>query len=184
MNYNFMNFRKIFSKKGANNKTWKDIENFDESWKNRMKAMVKYIPDNVSILDLGCGPMWLKEFLKCNEYYPVDYKIRGNDTIICDFNNKEFPDIQTDYAFVAGCLEYVIDYDWFISQISKHTNYCVLSYCCTDQISDSETRRGLKWVNNLSKHQIVKIFDKNNMKLTSEDNYLIYNTIFKFSKIK
>ena len=71
---------------------WKDIEYFDDKWKLRIDKMSKYIERNDSVMDLGCGKMWLKKHLhETNLYIPVDYKNRGEGTIICEFNKNEFP---------------------------------------------------------------------------------------------
>ena len=37
--------------------------------------MVKYIPSNSIVIDLGCGEMWTEQFLPSGcTYYAVDYK--------------------------------------------------------------------------------------------------------------
>jgi hypothetical protein len=172
-------FKKINTKK-----EWKQIEYFEDSWKNRLRVMVKYIPNDITIMDLGCGPMWLKEFVKYKKYYPVDYKKRGDETIVCDFNKKEFPAHHADYAFVGGCLEYVMDHKWFINQISLHVENCVISYCCIDHLTNVDTRRENAWVNDLSKAEIIEEFKNNGMILIKEDMYLDFNTIFVFTKVK
>ncbi len=177
--------RKVASfvrKKIKSRPKWEKLEYFDESWKNRMKVMVKFIPDNVSVIDLGCGPMWLKQFLKIRKYYPVDYKKRAEDTIVCDFNKHEFPGLKADFAFVGGCLEYIKDYQWFVKQIAANVNSCVISYCAVELVPDLATRHKYAWVNNLSRNNIIDLFEKNGMSLKGEDKYLNTNLIFMFSK--
>ncbi|MDX1700918.1 MAG: hypothetical protein R3250_09890, partial [Melioribacteraceae bacterium] len=77
---------------------WRDIEYFDKTWKDRIKKMTAYLPGDVkSVVDLGAGKEWLREFLpKDVMYYPVDLKKISNQTIECDFNKKQFPDISCD----------------------------------------------------------------------------------------
>lgn len=162
-------------------KEWKDIEYFDTAWMNRTKTMASYIPVDKTVLDLGCGQMWLKNFLKMKAYYPVDYKKRGDETIVCNFNKHEFPNVNTDYVFVAGCMEYVVDFEWFVKQIVTHSNNCVISYCCLEEFPDLDRRRGLTWVNNLSKNDLIKLFTSNGMTLIAEDE-CASNSIFVFSK--
>jgi len=178
----FTKIKSLFTKQpAALQKDWKNIEYFDESWKNRLKEMATYIPANTTVLDLGCGPMWIKEFITHKKYYPVDYKKRSDDTIICDFNKHEFPDLNVDYTVVSGCLEYVEDYKWFIKQISVHSGACVISYCCTDVIKDINARKGLAWVNHLSKEQLIACFAEYGMSLASENNNIKGNFIFLFT---
>lgn len=178
----FKKIKSFFVKKKSSQIEWCDIEYFDEIWKERLKVMTKYIPDNVSLMDLGCGPMWVKEFVKLNKYYPVDYKKRDDDTIVCDFNKFEFPEKNVDFAFVGGCLEYVKEFEWFIKKISKYANSCVISYCCIEQIPDTLNRRSLAWVNDLSKKEIISLFQKHGFDLIVEDNYLEFNSIFLFTR--
>lgn len=161
---------------------WQDIEYFDNLWRARIELMSGYIPKGASVLDLGCGKMWLRELLQDSEYYPVDYTSRGNGTIICDFNKDPFPDINCDVSFVSGCLEYVIDYKSFIREIALHTKTCIISYCTTEETPDLKERMSLVWVNHLSKQEIIELFKANGMQLIDETTYLVKNSIFVFSK--
>lgn len=173
------NIKNIIWKK----ETWKDIEYFNEEWKNRIKLMSTYIEKNSTIIDLGCGEMWTKEFLPlgCN-YYAVDYKKRSNDTIICDFNNYQFPNLNVDISFVSGCLEYIDDYLWFIKQITCFSNKCILSYCTIENFPDINDRKKKTWVNNLSRNEIVNIFKSAGFSLINEDVTISKNVIFVFKK--
>lgn len=176
---NYRNLKKIFSQKQY---SWKEIEYFDSKWKQRIAVMAELIPiQSKSVLDLGCGKMWLNLFLPEEiEYIPVDYTDRGSGTIICDFNNGEFPTNQVDTAFVSGCLEYIHDYQEFIQFITKQTQYCVLSYCSTNFISSRRRRFKQNWVNDLSEEDIIKLFEAQAFSL----HHLISqeNSIFLFKK--
>jgi len=144
-------------------KEWKDIEYFDDSWKERIRFMSKYIPHSKSVMDIGCGRMWLREMIPTSIYIPVDYKKRDNNTIICDLNKYEFPNQTADVIFISGCLEYVKDYEWFITEISKHSQKCIVSYCAFDDECDIAVRKSRTWVNNLTKKELIKEFSKNGM---------------------
>jgi len=165
-------------------KNWKDIEYFDDAWKKRIKLMATFIPDNKTITDLGCGKMWLKEYIndKNIKYIPVDYKNRGNNTIICDFNKHEFPTNESDIAFVSGCLEYVIDPEWFVNKISENNKLCIISYCTTDHYNNMTIRKANAWKNNLSKNELINLFRKSKMLLINETITNTKNTIFIFKK--
>ncbi len=121
-----------FFKKNTN-KSWKDNEYFDHSWKERIKLLSSYIDsmDN-QVCDVGCGMQWLRDFLPKNiKYIPVDYVQRSDDTIVCDLNqsmdelNKEH---LRDVIFLSGVLEYIENLDKFIEVISV-SNKVILSYC-------------------------------------------------------
>ena len=147
-----------------------------------MVKMASWIEDEKSILDLGCGPMWLKEYLKkSSTYYGCDYKNRGNKTIICDFNKKEFPDIKTDLCFVSGCLEYIEDLDWFIKRISETSKTAIISYCPLDNNPFKFMRKKAAWVNHYSSYDIIKLFIEEGFKLHKIDT-VTKNIIFKFVK--
>ena len=161
-------------------KRWQDMEYFDPKWTERIREMAKYITRGKSVIDLGCGKMWLKEYLHENPYFPVDYISRGDDTIICDFNKKQFPNIQTDIAFVSGALEYVVDTSWFVSEISMHSRECILSYCLKENFSDINFRKKQAWVNNFSRNEIVDLFRSFGFVLNSENTTTSKNSIFYF----
>ncbi len=171
--------RRIFIKK---KKIWQDNEYFDPIWQERIQMMSKFIKSDDSIVDLGCGKMWLKKFISPNnKYFPVDYIKRDEETIVCDFNQSQFPNIQSSIYFISGCLEYIDNYDWFISEISKHTDACILSYCSTDVFSDFAVRNNLMWKNHLSNNELIEIFKKKNFILkehlvTEHNNHIFYFT--------
>ena len=164
-------------------KTWKDIEYFDENWKDRIKTMVVYIDKNKTVMDLGCGKMWLVEYLPegCT-YIPVDYIKRNQETIVADFNKKEYPDIKSDIAFISGCLEYLDDYRWFLSTVALHSNQVILSYCSTDHYPDIRERKNNFWVNNLSTKQVIGIFASFSYHLQHSSLFNESTSIFVFSK--
>lgn len=161
--------------------SWSQIEYFDENWKIRIQAMILLFEDESSVLDIGCGKMWLKEFLpKHVTYYGCDYRSRSPDTIVVDLNKKEFPDINIDLCFISGCLEYVENIDWFISQLRSSTNSVIISYCTRDQNSDLNTRKCNGWVNHLYSDELVMIFKSYGFVLVAESTAVAGNHIYKF----
>jgi hypothetical protein len=175
-----MNF---FKELLRNKVKWKEIEYFDQSWRIRIQQMAKYIPENSKIMDLGCGEMWTKDFLPLGcIYYPVDYIDRGMDTIVCDFNKKQFPNLKADISFVSGCLEYVKNYRWFIKSISESSQECILSYCTLDKFPEIDKRKARAWVNNLSREELIKVFENNGLFVVNEEITQTQNSIFYFKK--
>lgn len=80
--------------------------------------------DNVeSVLDLGAGTEPIRIFLPENiKYYPVDYKQITGNTMVYDFNKKQFPDITADAVLIIGVLDYV-DYGiWLIDKAVNAVN--------------------------------------------------------------
>jgi hypothetical protein len=162
-------------------KHWKDFEYFDEQWKVRIKKMSEFIEEEITILDLGCGEMWLKEYISENRiYFGCDYIKRDEATIICDFNKKEFPKIHVDLCFISGCLEYVEDVNWFINRVCECCKAVVISYCTTDFHQDIHKRNSMGWANNLSSEELIQLFFKNDYIVRKKDT-ILKNQIFKFT---
>ncbi len=160
---------------------WKKIEYFNTDWKNRIEIMAQFIQDGDSILDLGCGQMWLKEYIPKNcVYIPVDYQKRDSETIICDFNKNEFPELKVNVAFVSGCFEYVNDYTQFVNSIKRFCDKVVISYVSTDIEPDIYKRKKNAWCNHLNKSQFLKVFVRNGFVLdrtVSDGKFVIYHFI-------
>ena len=176
----FHRIKQILSSKTRKPQSWKDIEHFDPQWEERIKLMARYIKTGESVLDLGCGTMTLAQIRTDIDYFPVDYAKRSPDTIVCDFNKKEFPSRFTDVGFVSGCLEYVEDYEWFIGKICAGCQRAIISYCTTDQFPDKSERIKNNWVNNLSEKNIVDLFRGNRFALRSKTKTVTRNSIFVF----
>jgi SAM-dependent methyltransferase len=168
----------------AKKRQWKDLEYFDSAWKDRIQLMAGYIPGHSgTILDIGCGKMWLKEYLPAGcAYYGLDYIYRGLDSHVFDLNKHEFPVASFDITFVSGCLEYITDYKWLISKISDQSAICILSYCTFDIFNSHEKRTALGWVNHLTELELINVFNTNKMYATAKDKTSTSNTIYVFSK--
>ena len=115
------------------------------------------------------------------KYIGIDYVSRGPETIVCDLNAGQFPDGMVDVAFVSGCLEYVNDPAWFIGQVARHCNICIISYCTIENFSQLSERRKNAWVNDMSQVKLIQLFAENKMTLISNQSTLSCNSIFVFS---
>lgn len=164
-------------------KKWQDVEYFDNRWKERIKQMSAFIEPNKKVLDLGCGQMWLKEYLPPNcLYVPVDYILRSNNCIVADFNKKEFPRITTDIAFISGCLEYIKDYTWFIRCVTQCSEQVIISYCTTNEFPAKTIRKRYHWVNHLSAEKLIALFISVGFKLETQAKTNDKNHLFFFTK--
>jgi hypothetical protein len=160
--------------------SWKKIEYFDESWKGRIRAMATLIEDEKSVLDLGCGKMWLRDMLpEAIRYVGCDYANRGGN-LICDFNRHEFPDVQADVAFVSGCLEYLHNPNWFLAQVRAHCQGLVLSFCTLERMPDMNLRHDLGWTNHYSSLDLQKLVSANGFRLQRTITPYYHNEIHKF----
>ncbi len=77
----------------------------------------------ISVLDLGAGSEPMRPLLPAGvTYYPVDYKQLTGNTLIYDFNQKQFPDIRADVVILVGVWEYT-DYGvWLVDKAMNAVN--------------------------------------------------------------
>ncbi|GAB1258109.1 hypothetical protein NBRC116494_26110 [Aurantivibrio plasticivorans] len=62
-------------------------------WEMRAKYIARLIPNKVKLLDLGCGNMLIERHLPDGSIYiPCDIEKRDERTVICDFDQGEYPD--------------------------------------------------------------------------------------------
>lgn len=164
-------------------KEWKDIEYFHEEWKGRIAFMAKFLTQGSSIMDMGCGKMWLKDYIPANcQYYGVDYCKRSTETTVADFNKREFPSRHADTLFISGCLEYMRDPEWFLSKVCQQSKKkIILSYCILETHFDIRERKKIFWKNHLSGDFIKQYVEASGFLLTHKDVY-DSNTIFVFDK--
>lgn len=99
-------------------------------WKKRLVAMAQFVSEeDQSVMDLGAGSMHLRGLLNSNvTYFPVDYKKNAEDTVVCDFNKYEFPEINVDVIVAAGILVYMKDPLWFLDKIASSCKKCIISH--------------------------------------------------------
>jgi hypothetical protein len=171
---------KSFLKKDIN---WQDIEYFHENWKNRIEYMSEFIGSGTSVMDLGCGKMWLKDYLPDRvKYIPVDYCKRSDETLMADFNKYQFPQVACDIMFISGCLEYINDPEWFLKQVTDHCKQkVILSYCLLETYPDIKKRKEFFWKNNLTADYIKNEFNSTGFQTKRQDIHN-NNTIFVFAK--
>jgi hypothetical protein len=113
--------------------------------------MSELIEEEKEVLDLGCGRMWLRDYLPPNaRYWGCDYVKRDHNTIVCDFNQREFPAKRVDLMFISGCLEYVQDVDWFLENVARNCSSLILSYCTLELNPSPTVRNSLGWKSHLS----------------------------------
>lgn len=177
-------FNRFFQKK--TDKHWSAFEYFNPKWKNRIFEMSKMISDEEqSILDLGCGKMWLKEYLTDDKiYYGCDYIMRDEATIVCDFSKYEFPSIDVDLCFASGVFEYVSDMPWMMGQVNKYCRVIICSYCSTDSERNLIKRKKQGWRNHFSSDEFIQLIELTGYRLKEKSNKITGNTIYKFVRNK
>lgn len=175
-------------KETVKQRKWIEVEKFrkvnKENWINRIILMKNLIgTQNKSVLDIGCWESELKEYLGSSvKYYGCDYVKRGNDTIVCNLNNYEFPTIDFDVAYISGSLEYMENLDWYFDQICKANNEIILSYSLLEYFPLIDRRKRKSWVNHLTAVEIIEYMKRRNFLLTASEFWGKWTVIFKFER--
>lgn len=98
-------------------------------WTRRNRFIATMIPEQMSILDLGCGSKDLLRYIKSpKKYLGVDYNQPLADLSI-NFNNKfSLPTDSWDYIICSGLLEYLLDVDNFFKQITHNSQSYIFTF--------------------------------------------------------
>lgn len=169
-------------------KNWKDYDNTIDfsygKWDYRVSTVASFInEDTKSVMDLGAGAMSLKKYIKKEvKYVPVDYTKRNKETLVCDFEEKEFPAIHVDCIVASGILEYMTDLTWFIKNMCLYSNTIIISYIPIEIMSDFAIRQHEGWKNNFTIIQLIKLFGENNFRVVDERRCIGNDLILIFEK--
>lgn len=166
----------------SRSRNWQEVERFDPTWRERISLMARHIaPGDGIVADLGCGPMWLKEFLPRDVHYiGVDYRYRGEGCIVCNLDTDDFPELDATVYFVSGCLEYMSDPDALIRSMATRSRKCIVSYCGLEHFSNLRERASRGWKNHLLDSDIVAIFSRYGMQRISSELTSTKNAVFVF----
>jgi len=143
------------------NVVWTDLEdNIDwELMRPSVALFSKWIDEEAdSVADYGAGQMYVKSFLKPQvKYYPIDYMKRFDETIVCDLNTGNFPEISTDVAVLNGVLEFLTTAKELMIYVCEKTRkQIIISYMLLDNFSDIGARRASGYVSDLTEEDIIQ----------------------------
>lgn len=175
----------------AENVTWSALDE-GADWKRmrmRNRDVAMWIDENVhSVIDYGAGEMFLKTLLSagCAEYYPIDYIRRSDETIVCDLNAGDFPDISADVAVLTGILEFVTTAESLLRHVSATTKQkIILSYMTLEKFPDIEGRRISAYVNHFTEQEVIDLMAQNGFALKEHhpDPSHEVDTLFLFERV-
>ena len=88
---------------------WADPKRLRAKWSKRARLAAQQIETPGRVLDLGCGEMLIERHLpKGCEYLPVDVATRDSRTIVCDFEQLQYPEVgQVNIVLLLGVLEWL-----------------------------------------------------------------------------
>ena len=168
---------------------WSDLED-NINWdlmKPSVELFSKWIDENIkSLVDYGAGQMYLKTFLQRDvKYYPIDYMKRFDETIVCDLNKGNFPDLQADASVLNGVLEFLITAEDLLKHVCKKTaNIIIISYMTADKFPNITGRRTSGYLSDLTESKIIQLLDDGGFRLAKKESDPLDNTdtIYLFEK--
>lgn len=155
--------------KRSDTERWKVTENLYQQWQDRTKIIAQWIPENVSVMEFGCGNRVLEQYLpETCTYTPSDIVSRGENTVIIDLNQSsplQLP--KHDFYIFSGVLEYIHNLEQLMKTIAQSCNYVILSYatCCRRDLKTALKRRQEGWMNDYSYEELCEIFSDNGFHL-------------------
>lgn len=169
-------------------KSWRDVEKKRRTtkyiWVERIEIMRSLISrESSSVLDLGCWESELRDYLSSGvRYYGCDYVRRDEDTIVCDLNAYEFPDVAFDTAYISGSLEYMENLEWYFDHICRAGREIIMSYSSLEHYPFIQWRQDKSWVNHLSISELRDEMNKRGFRLTDSAFWGRWTSILKFEK--
>jgi len=134
----YLGFKRIFLKKMP---LENEFQNYDQYWKSRKtvqhqfryKYVASLLPDEGSVLDLGCGRGDFLKYLKSikpnlnltgvdvSELAINELRKDGIDGIVCDLSSEELPDdLNIDYVVLMEFIEHIPNPEDIIRSLNKH----------------------------------------------------------------
>lgn len=158
---------------------WENVE-FFRDWSERSQKLSEFISDDsTSILDIGCGEMHIRKYLKKGvKYYGCDYKKREEGTLICDLSIGEFPDVDVCTCFMAGVLEYLQNWKDVLKNMSLHCNQIVMSYSTSEEAEVRDPR----WVNHISEAELIGCLESCGFRLKEKKKVTFNSMGYNFIK--
>ena len=131
---------------------------FDPAWKHRISHLASFIDTSGPVLDIGCGMMWLEPMLtRGNAYIPLDYIRRDDRTMVVDLNTDGLPEVDAEFVYMSGVLEYLRDVPGFLRQVAlRRYRRILLTYCSMECWWKMSVRQSLNWVSHESIESLMQ----------------------------
>lgn len=93
-------------------------------WSDRWVFVKDYIPNDVSIVDFGCGNKESLDYIKPTRYLGVDCLPTAD--LVADLNKPFTLDDKFDVALLLGVLEYVDAPEYTLNNITRNADHFVV----------------------------------------------------------
>jgi hypothetical protein len=132
-----------------------------EGWRPRAAIAAEMVAGTgaASVLDLGCGHMYLEALLpKGIHYLPSDVIRRDKRTLVCDLNREAPPMVEADAVACLGLLEYMLDPAALLGRLARQHRFAVISYVPLSPVRSVAKRRSQFWFSDLSAEALRALF--------------------------
>ena len=75
-------------------------------------------------------------------------------------NKTSYPNINAEYLVALGLLEYILNPQKLINELSQHFSKALVSYNPTDYLPNIDTRTGHAWVNHYNLSEFTELLIK------------------------
>jgi len=133
---------------------WADPDAMPSGAEERAAAAASMIAPGSSVLDLGCGAMALRQRLPDGcRYVPADLIARGEDTILVDLNQGQFPAGEFDVVTLLDVVDFLHEPQALLARCRQAAKTLILS-CHPHAGGDKSARRRHGYFSDLSESEL------------------------------
>lgn len=143
-----------------------------------------------TLIDLGAANARIKAFIPQKiRYIPVDYMRYSDETVLCDFNQKEFPrsknlkfDPQKTCMMSIATIQYAVDWKWYLDEVIANCNYLIFAKRDFGRVS--REHRKTRWNNNNAafNHEYLLYLLQRGFSLVDAVDFRLKAEIYSFKK--
>jgi hypothetical protein len=172
---------------------WSSSKGLETWWDERTELLGRLVPAGTRVIEFGAGRRSLEGFLPAGcTYVPSDLTDRGPGTLVCDLNQRPFPDlgeIAPTVAVFSGVLEYVQDVGALVEWLSRSgVQTFVLSFDAfpvdigrIGTIKERRRRLYYGYMNNLTEADLKSIFESNGARCAEQQTWT-HQRLFRFER--
>lgn len=141
---------------------WSTDEHLSPKWAERADFVARFVPQGLTVMDIGCGGMQFEHSSKAKTYIPVDVVPRDERTRVIDLNAAELPDEWIDEVELVsflGVLEYLLEPHEVLSKIARRGVAVVCTYKSLE-LAPNANRRASGWVNDFSSSEFRAMVER------------------------
>lgn len=161
-----------------------------EYWLSRLKYVARLIDFSriSTVVDLGGATGRIREFLPNTiQYFSVDYIPYSVDTVVCNLNQHEFPQISSDREktcyLLVETIGYVHDWKWLLKEIASRCNSFICVHNDFVRINREYRRTHYNREVSIFNHEIIIEMQKLGFEMAEAYDYRLKTVIMRFEKV-